>query len=453
MKTQANAQHGLRPAARGRKGASASKAGGLPWPLLILMGYLTSLAFEGPTRTLLSVVRMENLLYIRDLLAILMIIAACRVKPDFGGAESGNGLIHIVVYLALCHAVLGLWLGNQVAPVLFALKIFVALVFGLAVAKHVQLHERVFANFLVVLFVGSVIGVYVNALIGEFPWEGQEYDTAFGAVKGTKVWWAGGERRLAGFARASYSAASAIGIGGVFLSAYLERNLWKWVVFFVGMPAIYLTTSKGVIISYFLVSIWAIWVSAGRVRTPTGQFGASGAWLAYLFCAISFAAPLISAYVSPSSDLVRTAPSNLSSFADRAAVTWPSAFRDIDGWWEWIAGFGLGGVGSPLRFSLNSWRFNPVDNMTLYLYLNFGVLGLVYYMYLVKKVACRIASVRESDIPFELGLMAVGLLVISYGITTQIIEDPLVTIIFGVAVAYVSKKNMNAPKNSGGQDV
>jgi hypothetical protein len=320
-----------------------------------------------------------------------------------------------------------LWMGNQLVPVLFAIKIFVAFVFGLAVARHVQGHERLFSNFLALLFVGSVIGVYLNAVLGAFPWEGMEYDTAFGAVKGTKVWWAGGARRLAGFARASYSAASVIGICGVFLSAYLERPLLKWLVFLVGMPAIYLTTSKGVI-SYFLVTVWAI---LGGVK----RGGTSGAGLAYVFCAISFAAPLVSAYVSPSPDVIRTAPQNLSSFADRAAVTWPTAFEAIDHWWQWLTGFGLGGVASPLKFGVNAWRFNPIDNMTLYFYLNFGLLGILYYLYLVRKVADRVASGGDGA-PFDLGLMAVGLLVISYGITTQIMEDPLVTIILGVVVAY-----------------
>lgn len=401
----------------------------IPVPLAVLMGYVTSLALEGPLRSLLSVIRMENLLYVRDLLAVLVIAHACHFPSFESGRPARRGFIGLIVYIAFCHAILGLWLGNQVPPVLFALKIFVAFVFGMAVAEHVHGKENLFARFMWALFIVSSIGVYINAVVGAFPWEGMDYDTAFGSVKNTRVWWAGGERRLSGFTRANYSAASAIGLSGVFLAAYVKNRAFKILIFLVGMPAIYLTTSKGVIISFFIITLWSL------LKADGGR-NKAGSMLAYAFALIAVAAPIVSSMIGPSPDLVRTAPSILSSFADRASVTWPNAFELVTHWWQWVVGFGLGAVASPLKFGPNMWAFNPIDNMPLYFYFNFGVLGLLYFGFLVARVAVVVAKDRFMD--FNFGLMAVGLLVISYGITTQIMEDPLVTIVFGVAVAYAS---------------
>jgi hypothetical protein len=399
----------------------------LPLPLYILMAYLSSLALEGPLRSLLSIIKMENLLYVRDLVAVLIIIRASHFPSMKRGKASGRGIVGGVVYVALCHAVLGLWMGNQIIPVLFAIKIFVAIVFGMAVAEHVKGNENLLVKFLAALFVISAVGVYLNAVVGAFPWEGMDYDTAFGSVKSTKIWWSGGERRLSGFTRANYSAASAIGLSGAFLAAYVEGRILKLSIFLFGMPAIYLTTSKGVIVSFFIITLWSMIESAPK-RAKIG------AWLAYAFGALAISAPIVSGLISPSPDLVRTVVPSLSSFADRAAVTWPNAFAQVDHWWQWLVGFGVGAVASPLKFGSDFWRFNPIDNMPLYFYLNFGLLGIIYYCCLIRRTVRTYIEVRQ--VRFGFGLMGAGLLVISYGITTQIMEDPISTIIFGVVVAY-----------------
>lgn len=412
----------------------------LPLPLLIMMAYLTSLALEGPLRSLLSIARMENLLYVRDLVAVIVIVSASHF-PSFGHGSSSRGVVGMVVYVAICHALIGLWVGNQIIPVLFAIKIFVAIVFGMAVAEHLKGNEKHLIRFLAGLFVISAIGVYLNAIVGAFPWEGMDYDTAFGSVKSTKIWWSGGERRLSGFTRANYSAASAIGLSGAFLAAYVENRPLKIFIFLIGMPAIYLTTSKGVIVSFFVVTVWSL-IEVGSTRAKIGS------WLVYAFAALAIGAPIVSGLISPSPDLVRTVVPSLSSFADRASVTWPDAFRQVDHWWQWFVGFGLGGVASPLKFGSDFNRFNPVDNMPLYFYLNFGMLGIIYYFYLIRRTVRNYADVRQ--VRFGFGLMGAGMVVISYGITTQIMEDPISTIIFGLVVAYgLFPEVSDTPENRG----
>ena len=68
---------------------------------------------------------------------------------------------------------------------------------------------------------------------------------------------------------------------------------------------------------------------------------------------------------------------SLTSFAMRIVRTWPEA-------WEWILhnevfpfGVGLGGIGGAQRFYAANF-FNPSDNFFIFLYANFGLMGVVY---------------------------------------------------------------------------
>jgi hypothetical protein len=405
--------------------------GSMPFPVLFWMLYMSTLAFEGPLRGLLSVVKLENALYLRDLFAIVVVIAATRSSTTWGGRKFDNGIVPFVVYLILCHAVAGMWLGNPLVSVLFALKIFVAFVFGMAVAPHLADYEEVIFKFLAWVFVLSSIGVYVNNFVGDFPWEKMDYETAFGVGKISKIWWAGGERRLSGFARVSYTAASVIGVSGAFVASSTRHTWVKLGVFFVGLPAIYLTTSKGVIISYLLVSVWSL-VAEDSLRRKFGSV------LAYFFGMVAILFPLLAAYFDSNPDAMRFAPSVVGSFVERFTLTWPDAFSIYSEWYNFAFGQGVGGVAGALRFSERAYQFNPCDNMALYFYMNFGVLGVLYFVYVVNKTANVVE--RSSESSFAFGLQGAGLMILGYGITAQIVEDPAEMMLLGVAVTYGSLK-------------
>ena len=68
---------------------------------------------------------------------------------------------------------------------------------------------------------------------------------------------------------------------------------------------------------------------------------------------------------------------SFTSFDMRIVRTWPEA-------WEWILhnevfpfGVGLGGIGGAQRFYAANF-FNPSDNLFIFLYANFGLMGIVY---------------------------------------------------------------------------
>jgi hypothetical protein len=390
-----------------------------------VIAYLLSLAFEGPVRSLLSLAHAESLLYLRDLFALIFVLKTCFGWRKQNEAVEKINVVAIAAYAMVCHAVLGWWIGHPVPAILFSAKIFLALLFGLASGRLLRGNERLFHALMVVFFLGSVAGVFLNAVVGDFPWEGAEYETAFGTVKNTRIWWAGGERRLAGFARASYNAAAVIGMAGAFLLAYQRRLIVKLLLAGIGGAAIYLTTMKGVFLSYAIIAVWAIFFKGERLAR-------TGLWLAVLFAIISLVSPVVSFAFSISPDTVRFAPSNLGSFVERVAITWPDAMSGLDVWWKWFTGLGFGGVASALKFSPAARVVNPIDNMSLYFYANFGLIGIAYYCYLIK----RIAELGEpGGGRYSVGLLGLGLLVISYGITSQNIEDPMISILTGLIVA------------------
>lgn len=386
---------------------------------VLLVAYLTSLVFEGPVRMVLTFAKLETALYIRDVFAFGTILwVAFKGRP--GGGRFMNPTAWIL-YAMVCHSLLSLWLGHPLGSILFGFKLFMSLMFGVACSDLLLKHEKWVVRLVLIFLVASAVGVFVNAVVGQYPWEGEDFDSAFGSNKNSYIWWAGGERRLPGFARLSFSAAAIIGICGSFAVTYFERYWMKIAVVGVVLPAIYLTTSKGVILSYVLVAAIGFMPQGGaKIK--------SGLLLFWIFVVSAILAPFVATYFDLNPDLVRTALPSLSSFADRAAVTWPGVIEDLSHWYTLIIGQGVGGIGGALRFGNEFHRFVPVDNMFLYCYGIFGMLGFLYYM--LGMLQLRALS-RENG-RFGYALFSVGVLLIGYGITANQFEDAFIGITLGL---------------------
>lgn len=391
-------------------------------PIVVLIGYILSFAFEGPIRVLLSIGGIETLLYSRDLFALIVILWAA-LKNRSRSPQSLN-ITAIFVYILICHSVISLWLGHTLGSTLFAIKIFLGLALGLACSNYLHTHQKLLTKLIVLLFLACCIGVFINATVGMLPWEGAEFESAFGSAT-NRLWWAGGERRLPGFARSSTTTAAAIGLSGLFLMSYVKNYFIKFLILCIGIPAVYLTTSKGVILSFLITGCWCF-IPSGKIKRPTGL---SLLWGSALLAAIL---PFASAYIEPNPSLIRMAPGFLSSFADRASNTWPDALRDLDTWYLWLIGQGVGGIGSPLRYSNEIHRFNPIDNLFLYSFTIFGLLGAFYYAF----AANRISKIDLERSNYNLGLFTMGIHFFCYGITAHQLEEPLESTFFGMLIAY-----------------
>lgn len=399
---------------------------------IIALAYLTSLTFEGPVRYLLNFAGLQSALYLRDVFAFITVAFVAIRSVNTARREQRTTLI--IFYLLIIHLFIGIWLGRSLFPALFAFKLFLATMFGTAAAASVHKHKKYLPIIFTILFLSATAGVYLNKVLKTFPWEGEEFETAFGVVKTTTVWWSGGERRLSGFARASFSAASIIGIAGAFLMLHVKNFPARIFILALGAPAIYLTTSKGMLLSYLVVGLLALSTKeSGRARIPLAKT------LIIIFAITAAAAPILSALIAPNPILIRTVPSQLSSFMDRASVTWPMAVSYMSSWYNLLLGMGLGGAGGSLKYGPEYLKYNPIDNLFLYLFVNFGLAGSVYYII----ITSRLIKATTSTFNTSAGIAGIAIAIYCYGITAHLFEDAFVSIILGILIGWPKKQDQS----------
>lgn len=394
--------------------------------LLLFIGfvfYLLSLVFEGPLRYVLVLAHAQTFLYLRDAIAVASIIIFL-----FKGITNSKPITEpctIAIYLLIVHFFTAIWLGNTIFSILYSSKLFLTALYGLSIATQVHTYRTFLPKFFVFLFIGTVVGIIANYFIGALPWEGERFESAFGAVKTTKVWWSGGERRLSGFARASYSAALIVGVVGGFMLGHYKSTIIKVAILVFGTAAIYLSTSKGMIIAFGLAWMWA-------TLTPQQATKKQGSKILPLLAVFCILIPILASLSGANPNDIRTVPSFLSSFWDRISVTWPATFGFLKDDFGWLIGKGLGGAGTAVLMGNNYNNFTPIDNYFWYLYSVFGVVAFIYFIAPIKRT---IIGARKFS-AFNREFICILIAMITYGITTALFEDAFFGIIYGVLSAW-----------------
>ena len=392
--------------------------------LIVAIAYLSSIVIEGPLRYALSKLKLESFLYLRDLFAFIVVAIAARKAST--KLNTYQKLIAAAPYLLLIHLVIGLWLGRPLIPAFFAYKLFLATLFGIAAAPIIIKSQARIPNILLAFFFITVAGVIINSQITQFPWEGEDFESAFGVARTTIVWWSDGARRISGFTRASFTAAAIIGISGAFSMLHYKNFVLKIGILSLGVGAIYLTTSKGVLVAYAIVGAISLIPASAAFKLNTTRT------LIIFFAALTLIAPFIAAFLQISPTYIRTSPASLSSFADRFAITWPGMLNSHTPWHTWIIGTGLGGVSGALRFGSEFYKYNPVDNLFLYIFANFGILGLIYYGTLVFAFISTTSKINS----LHKGLSGVALVIFCYGTTAHLLEDAFASIVIGTLLTW-----------------
>lgn len=395
------------------------------WGLCI---YMTTLALEGPLRFVLSHLKIATLLYARDLISATVILASMVVARAHFQRQRNQLLL--LTYLLITSFFATVLLDNGIFSGLFAIKIFGTFLFGIAAYTAVLTHPKQFKLALMLMFGVTLTGVVINRFYGAFPWEGGLFESAFGTSEISRVWWiSGGERRLAGFTRASPLAAGIIAItGGAMLIT--AKNYWVRLLLFVaGIAGIYLTTSKGLIIAYMAVAAISAFPMQSKLRSMSGVF------FAIAFFILGILAPLISWITNPGIAFQRSSPRILSSFADRISNSWPDTINGFTHWYNWLVGQGLGGIGLPALFSGKVSRMSVVDNLHLFLMANFGLIGTTLFVLFFVRIMRNADSHRDAS----RAAFAVGIIALGYGIVSNIADDAFSPIAIGIAWGLMSQ--------------
>lgn len=390
--------------------------------LLAAFAFIAVTVLAGPLRMYLSLAGLRPLIYLPNLLLLLAIF--WQIVADV--RDQGFTATKLIAFVIPCYA-LGVAL-QFVAPVQAAMGFYVLLpfVFGIACGRVLLEHWRVVGRILPLLWLVIVAGVLVNLAV-DYPWEGFGYRLGSLEVEGSRQWYAaGGGKRLAGLARASFDAAVQIQVVGILLALQTRSTTLRLLVWLLTIAAILPTNSKGVLLAVAVVTP----VVLLRGALPERPLRA----LPALFGTVGVALPvttLLFVFDSPLRD--PTLANATHSFYDRLNYMWPEAWALLGEHGNWLLGRGVGGIGTAQTY-FEPALFNAGDNLFMYWFVVFGWAALPAFVLLLS----RSLRVRPHQTVADMQFYCLLLATLVYGVMTNIVENAISALIFGLLVRWLS---------------
>ena len=304
--------------------------------------------------------------------------------------------------------------------VAMGIYIIVPIFFGYVVYPKFKSILR-FKKYYLVLLVLGITGVIINVYY-ELPWEGFSYMVNGQEIEGNRFWTSSGTRRLSGFGRSSFETAAYL----LFLSLMVVSKKFKiGILWLITGVAIYFTTTKGIFLAYLIISLFfVVWRYVPYLLKK-----------GFLFFVITanIMIPLTSWIFSIDnlSDI-----KTLRSFEDRLSRSWPDAYTLITESGNLLTGRGLGGIGVPQNI-FEPEKALPGDNLFVYLAALFGMGSLILYSYLLFSM---LKKVKKDSFTYIL-FYTLSLYIFVYGVTTNIVELPVMAICLGLVFRYWTEKD------------
>jgi hypothetical protein len=389
--------------------------------LCVLLGvYLVSMLVEGVLRWTLVMAGMPNVIYLRDAIPVATLVVLF-MRPLLGDGKVDLA-IGVPAALLAFHAAYSAMAGVSAFSIAFGLKIFMFIPYGMAMWPLVRRRFEISLTWASLMFAVSAIGVFANFAFGTMPWEGLEYETAFGAVSTTRMWWMGEAPRLPGFARTSFTAAMFLGITGLLTLLRFRPLVPRLVIAACALGAIVLTTSKGMMLAFPLAALWLVL----NERNPR----LNGTILLRAVCTATVLLPVIVVYLDLGSTMSQSSfPSVLMSVWDRFTTMWPLAFSLLPEGPQALLGAGLGSIGSPQMHGYAPHLFNAGDNFAVFMLISLGLPGLFYYAAPV--LSLHRVSANETATAYR-AYVALLLMGYGYGISTNMVEESFFSMFFGL---------------------
>jgi hypothetical protein len=378
--------------------------------------YLSIYAFEGVIRYALDNIGLSDAILLRDGLTILPSVLLLlkqafrfRVHPAFV-IFAGIVLLHGTLSAANLHTPL---------PAVYGAMPLINVLFGFIAARQLMRPGKRVLWILSLIWLASVVGVTLDKFVYTMPWTGLE--ARIGGITGdvSRRWdITGFDKPAAGFFQSSISAAMLVPMLALLLAARTRRWLIRVSVLGVTLGAVFLTTQKPPIIA--IATVGLLMLAPWRMRYRLLCAACVG------FAALDVALPLVTA------GLVVTEGGGVfgfGSFGIHIMQTWPSA-------WKWIAnngifpfGVGLGGIGGAQRFYAEG-VYDPSDNLFVFLYANFGLLGAVYLAWAVYQGLRLPDKIR----PAAIGALAILAFNLASGAALSMLDDQMSALFIGASV-------------------
>lgn len=382
----------------------------------VMKVYLLLLVLEAPTRFYLQSYGLITLAYLPKIVMLLMVL----FFPCFVTAVNKKTLF---VYVLFC---LSFYLGviNLTSPLqaLFGLWTVSPIMFAFVFARLFNVHD--FRWLFMTLFILVVSGLGFDFYY-DFPWDGQDIELIGNSLDISRDWTMMGITRFAGFSRASFNAASQTLVSAIVLMylfrSYLTLKVCIWMIAFL---AIVVTTSKGLIAAWFILTLFYISKGLSR-RSGVIDF----VWRAITLILVLLVILLPSVLSSIVLDFNPQSANAVlfDSFLDRMINTWPLTFQLMSdsGDHVWFLGRGLGGIGTSQLF-FETDLYQPGDNVFIYLMVTFGV-----PMAIVAIIALVFVPSKKRKTEYYLLLCVPLLLTVGlYGVVNSVMEEAFMIFVF-----------------------
>ena len=383
--------------------------------------FLLTTVLDGPLRYVLAAKKLIPLIYLPKILLLLaipcLIVGRFRLSRGFvaGGA---------VIALALVWGAANLPNPQQA---LFGLWVLVPLLYGLLVTRYMLDEPVAYRRLFWLLFVVVVAGVLLNPLFN-YPWVGASLDIEGTTIEISRQWTASGIDRYAGFSRASFSAASQILAFAIWLVATGRRRLHKLMIWIVAGAGIALTTSKGPVAAWLVLTLFFVSGALFQYRKSWRRVWTVALCLVLATVVLLPLTTLLIHY-EPKLDSLGNA-FLFASFGDRLNWMWPNSLGLLQDGAEWIIGRGLGGIGMAQQYFEPS-RYLAADNMFVYLAVDIGPLFAAALLWIVARGVLT-AFIRSSDAVL---VFAIFMFIAVYGLVVNIFEEPFLSFLLGTAVS------------------
>ncbi len=384
--------------------------------------YLLTQVLDGPIRYGLSLLGLEGLLYLRDV--ILIAVIGVAIQTALLNMKANRAYIYVFLVL-LFFTLIGLIYIPNVLQVLFGIKILFPFIAGLIwYGQFVRRLDDVYKYFSVFLWV-ACIGVLVNLEV-VYPWLGLTYRMGGIQIEGGLDEITVGFARLTGFARSNFEAASQILLLGIFVVRFIKGRFAKFLSWLIIGAAIIVTTTKGIIVIYAVMSLF--YISFFLFRNKFRLFQKS----LILPMGVMIGFPLFIDRL----DIDYSDPIDVGLWAslnDRLINAWPPIFQHVKEQGDILFGLGVGGAGSG-EYYFSNVGYGTVDNFFVYLYAWFGLSSLLLYAWIY--IRNLKLDINRSKLDFFIYSFLVCAML--YGSTSAILESPVFALFLGVALRHLA---------------
>jgi hypothetical protein len=370
--------------------------------------YIIRDAFGGALRYYFAIFHVPAAWFLPDVLAILCLgqfILHCIIR----NRSIVAALVLLQIFLSLG---IGYFFLGSFTALSSSMKMMLPVFVGFCFCDSDLGQYKKFLLLLAAIFYVSVVGV-IASKYWKPPWVGFQYES-FGSVRQAgRLWWAGSEQRLSGFAGDNTMAGLFILI--TFVVTSVRRNL-LWCVVFGGIAlyTIKLTTSKTTmgVLSVYLILLIVVRLLPERLRFPAVR----------LFALCSFAAilvPIVLILLFSGSSIGNK--EMFFSLMDRVNNSWQLPFIYMAQLMPigFVTGCGVGCFNYPQpEFSNLASYWMPIDNFYIGTYVMFGV-PFIVFMFMVFRATFLVTDIYKLSLIFTVNLFTIT--VLNYGPATGLL--------------------------------